>query len=102
MRSCELSAIPLFFKYVRMYETPSSTGFHLVFGAGRRHDTHMRIAQLLVLIGAACAAAPGLAADVAGTPAWIVVTGTGDPNLDIPAVQAAVDRGGNVLLRGHF
>jgi len=102
MRSRELPAIPLFFKYVRMYETPSSTGFHWVLGAGRPHDTHMRIAELLVLIGAACAAAPGLAADVAGTPLRIVVAGTGDPNLDISAVQAAVDRGGQVLLRGHF
>ncbi len=31
-----------------------------------------------------------------------VVAGTGDPNIDVPAVQAAVDRGGRVLLKGHF
>jgi len=31
-----------------------------------------------------------------------VVVGTGDPNVDVPAVQAAVDRGGNLLLSGHF
>jgi hypothetical protein len=30
------------------------------------------------------------------------VVGTGDPNLDVPAVQAAVDHGGQVVLRGHF
>jgi hypothetical protein len=32
----------------------------------------------------------------------VVVTGTGDPNVDVPAVQAAVDQGGAVVLRGHF
>jgi hypothetical protein len=32
----------------------------------------------------------------------IVVTGTGDPTVDIPAVQAAVDQGGNIVLTGHF
>src|SRR6202012_5239744 len=31
-----------------------------------------------------------------------VVNGTGNPNVDIPAVQAAVNLGGNVVLRGHF
>lgn len=34
--------------------------------------------------------------------AQTVVTGTGDPNVDVPAVQAAVDQGGRVLLMGHF
>ncbi len=32
----------------------------------------------------------------------VVVTGTGDPTIDIPAVQAAVDQGGWVMLKGHF
>jgi hypothetical protein len=32
----------------------------------------------------------------------VVVTGTGDPNLDVPAVQKAVDQGGTVVLMGHF
>ena len=31
-----------------------------------------------------------------------VVIGTGDPGTDVPAVQAAVDKGGSVLLKGHF
>src|SRR5215470_2900095 len=31
-----------------------------------------------------------------------VVVGTGDPDIDVPAVQAAVDHGGHVVLRGHF
>jgi hypothetical protein len=34
--------------------------------------------------------------------AQTVVLGTGDPDNDIAAVQAAVDRGGSVVLRGHF
>jgi hypothetical protein len=31
-----------------------------------------------------------------------VVIGTGDPTIDIPAVQAGVDQGGQVVLMGHF
>jgi hypothetical protein len=38
----------------------------------------------------------------ASTAAQTVVVGTGNPDLDVPAVQAAVDQGGEVLLRGHF
>jgi hypothetical protein len=30
------------------------------------------------------------------------VAGTGDPGVDVPAIQAAVDRGGHVILTGHF
>src|SRR5262245_51786678 len=32
----------------------------------------------------------------------VVVAGTGDAKLDVAAVQAAVDRGGQVILVGHF
>jgi hypothetical protein len=32
----------------------------------------------------------------------ITVVGTGDPNVDVRAVQAAVDQGGQVVLKGHF
>lgn len=32
----------------------------------------------------------------------IVVVGTGNPTIDVPAVQAAVDQGGDVILKGHF
>ena len=35
-------------------------------------------------------------------PAQTVVVGTGDPDIDIAAVQTAVDRGGAVVLRGRF
>ena len=30
------------------------------------------------------------------------VVGTGNPDIDVPAVQAAVDQGGDVVLKGHF
>ncbi|HZQ44623.1 MAG TPA: hypothetical protein VFA99_15320 [Acidobacteriaceae bacterium] len=30
------------------------------------------------------------------------VTGTGNPSVDVPAIQAAVNLGGEVVLRGHF
>src|SRR5260370_4987525 len=32
----------------------------------------------------------------------VTVLGTGDPRVDVPAVQAAVDQGGRVVLKGHF
>src|SRR5215831_11577909 len=34
--------------------------------------------------------------------AQTLVVGTGDPEVDVPAVQAAVDQGGEVILKGHF
>ena len=34
--------------------------------------------------------------------AQTVVVGTGNPDIDVPAVQAAVDQGGEVILKGHF
>ena len=38
-----------------------------------------------------------------GSPtARILVVGTGHPEVDVPAVQAAVDQGGEVILKGHF
>jgi hypothetical protein len=38
----------------------------------------------------------------ASAPAQTVVVGTGNPDLDVPAVQAAMDQGGEVTLKGHF
>jgi hypothetical protein len=38
----------------------------------------------------------------AGAVAQTVVVGTGNPDIDVPAVQAAVDQGGDVVLKGHF
>lgn len=38
----------------------------------------------------------------ASAAAQTVVVGTGNPDIDVPAVQAAVDQGGNVILKGHF
>src|SRR5215510_10274579 len=34
--------------------------------------------------------------------AQTLVVGTGNPDIDVPAVQAAVDQGGDVVLKGHF
>src|SRR5262245_18358862 len=34
--------------------------------------------------------------------AQTVVVGTGNPDIDVPAVQAAVDERGDVVLKGHF
>src|SRR5215469_11742686 len=39
---------------------------------------------------------------MASAAAQTVVVGTGNPDVDVPAVQAAFDQGGEVILRGHF
>ena len=46
----------------------------------------------------------GIIVAFAGTVAAqdVTVVGTGDPRVDVPAVQAAVDQGGRVILNGHF
>ncbi len=38
----------------------------------------------------------------ASAAAQVVVVGTGNADTDVPAVQAAVDQGGEVILKGHF
>lgn len=38
----------------------------------------------------------------ASATAQTVVVGTGNPHVDVPAVQAAVDQGGEVILKGRF
>jgi hypothetical protein len=43
-----------------------------------------------------------IAAIMPGVAAQTVVWGTGNPDVDVPAVQAAVNQGGEVVLRGHF
>lgn len=43
-----------------------------------------------------------IAAIMPGAAAQTVVQGTGNPDADIPAVQAAVNQGGQVVLEGHF
>jgi Right handed beta helix region len=57
----------------------------------------MKALHRILIVGIAAAAS------FAGTvAAQTVVTGTGNADIDIAAVQAAVDRGGAVVLRGHF
>jgi hypothetical protein len=43
-----------------------------------------------------------MAAIMPSVAAQTVVQGTGNPDVDVPAVQTAVDRGGEIILRGHF
>lgn len=59
---------------------------------------------LLALLGAGVTGTywwPGRHSSQKGA-ASVVVTGTGDPAIDVPAVQAAVDQGGAIVLKGHF
>jgi hypothetical protein len=58
---------------------------------------HLCITLWLVILSAI--ATLSLAANAA---AQTVVVATGNPDIDVPAVQAAVDQGGYVVLRGHF
>src|SRR5215471_18386045 len=51
---------------------------------------------LLIFTAIATVAMGGSAA------AQTLVVGTDDPKVDVPAVQAAVDQGGEVILKGHF
>jgi hypothetical protein len=55
-----------------------------------RHITRLIVAVIAIIAPAASATAR------------TVVVGTGNPDVDVPAVQAAVDRGGEVILQGHF
>jgi hypothetical protein len=52
-----------------------------------------RVAGVVTVAIALAASAPAQAT---------VVTGTGKPDVDVPAVQAAVNLGGEVVLSGHF
>src|SRR5262249_45357669 len=58
-----------------------------------------RIRLMLCLLLFSAIAAIAVAASAA---AQTVVVGTGNPDLDVPAVQAAADQGGEVVLKGHF
>jgi hypothetical protein len=49
-----------------------------------------------------CAVAAILCAPALAWAQPTVVVGTGNPDIDVPAVQAAVDQGGDVVLKGHF
>ena len=50
---------------------------------------------LVLMTSAVRSATPALAQST-------VVVGTGNPEVDVPAVQAAIDHGGEVVLKGHF
>ena len=58
-----------------------------------------RIRLMLCLLVFSAIATLALAASAS---AQTVEVGTGNPDLDVPAVQAAVDQGGEVILKGRF
>src|SRR5215472_6805241 len=62
----------------------------------------MRQQQLRHLLAVSFGSGLVVLASAASAGAQTVVDGTGCPELDVPAVQAAVDLGGEVILRGHF
>src|SRR5580700_1072562 len=57
---------------------------------------NMKTLHRIVMAGTMAAAFAGIMA------AQTVVVGTGKPDTDIAAVQAAVEKGGSVMLRGQF
>lgn len=81
------------------------------WGLARPHVLSAGIAVAAMLMGG-CerTTGPSLPAAVPGQRALYnrgdddasVVVASGNPAIDVPAVQAAVDRGGHVILRGHF
>jgi hypothetical protein len=60
------------------------------------------VRQLLFEFRAARILTVAIALATGALAAATVVTGTGKPDVDIPAVQAAVNLGGEVVLMGHF
>jgi hypothetical protein len=59
------------------------------------HRLFHRAACVLAVVALVSGWKPAFAAQT-------VVVGTGNPDVDVPAVQAAVNQGGDVLLKGHF
>src|SRR5713101_1467648 len=58
--------------------------------------------QLLLKFRAALVITVNIALAASALAQATVVTGTGNPDVHVPAVQAAVNLGGEVVLRGHF
>jgi len=59
-------------------------------------EMNMKTLNRIVMAGIVAAFFAGILA------AQTLVVGTGNPDVDISAVQAAVDKGGSVVLKGHF
>ena len=57
---------------------------------------------VLLVLGAVATSAYWRRARAQSTAQPVVVVGTGHPDIDVRAVQAAVDHGGNITLKGHF
>src|SRR5215813_797615 len=80
--------------------TTASTTQRSIFLLRSREVKNMkRIGSTLCLLIFTAIATLAMAGSAA---AQTLVVGTGDPEVDVPAVQAAVDQGGEVILKGHF
>src|SRR5215469_8163689 len=67
------------------------------------HRHFLRAACVVAVVVLASGLKPAFAYTLASTAAaQTVVVGTGNPDVDVPAVQAAVNQGGDVNLKGHF
>jgi hypothetical protein len=60
------------------------------------------IQELLLRVRATLVTTVTIALSTGALAQATVVTGTGSPDIDVPAVQAAVNLGGDVVLRGYF
>ena len=60
------------------------------------------VQQLLPKFGVALVITVTIALSASAWAHATVVIGTGNPDVDVPAIQAAVNLGGEVVLRGHF
>ena len=67
-----------------------------------REGLQEMVRQLLLKFRVALVITVTIALETSALARATVVIGTGNPAVDVPAVQAAVNLGGEVLLRGHF
>jgi hypothetical protein len=89
-RSASCEASPRKLRHTTQRETPAEV-------EGAKMNTITRKFAWRLIAGFAT-----VLAWAASAAAQTVVVGTGNPDIDVPAVQAAVDQGGDVILQGHF
>ena len=89
-RSASCEASPRKLRHTTQRETPAEV-------EGAKMNTITRKFAWRLIAGFAT-----VLAWAASAAAQTVVVGTGNPDVDVPAVQAAVDQGGEVILQGHF
>jgi hypothetical protein len=67
-----------------------------------REGWHDMVQQLLPRFRVALVTTVTIALSASAWSQASVVIGTGNPDVDVPAIQTAVNLGGEVVLRGHF